>query len=67
MNTLIIESDALGQAILLMIFLGIIIPVIPFIIGLIQLRYNKKPGKIILIIATIYSIISFGLCSGFGI
>lgn len=66
MKSLLIEGDALGQAIFFMVFLGIIVPVILFIVGLVQLRYNKKRGKIILIIATVYAIVSFGLCSGFG-
>ncbi len=48
------------------IFLGIIVPVALFIVGLVQLRKNHKRGKTILIIATVYSIISFGLCGGFG-
>ncbi len=48
------------------IFLGIILPVALFIVGLVQLRKNHKRGKTILIIATVYSIISFGLCGGFG-
>lgn len=66
MSSLIIEGDALGQAIMLMIFIGIIIPIILFIIGLVQLRKSKKRGKIILIIAAVYSLISFGVCGGFG-
>jgi ATP/ADP translocase len=49
------------------IFLGIILPVALFIVGLVQLRKNHKRGKTILIIATVYSIISFGLCGGFGL
>mgnify|MGYP005666338025 CR=1 FL=1 len=48
------------------IFFGIIVPVALFIVGLVQLRKNHKRGKTILIIATVYSIISFGLCGGFG-
>ena len=63
---LIMESDELGVIILTMIFIGIVIPLVLFIIGLVQLRINKKRAKIILIIATLYSIISFGVCGGFG-
>jgi len=66
MNSLIIESDQLGQAIITLIFFGIIVPLILFIIGLVQLRVNKKRAKTILIIATVYSVISFGVCGGFG-
>lgn len=52
--------------ILLAIIIAIGVPVTLFIIGLVKLRKNKKQGKIILIVATVYSIISFGACSGFG-
>ena len=67
MTRLLIESDALGRFILLMIVIGIVIPIILFIVGLVTLRKNKKRGKTILIIATVYSIISFGICGGFGL
>lgn len=67
MTHLLIESDALGRFILLMILVGIVIPVILFIFGLVTLRKNKKRGKVILIIATIYSLISLGICGGLGL
>jgi len=50
-----------------MILFGIIAPIVLFIIGLRTYRKNEKQGKIILIIAAVYSIISFGVCGGFGI
>ena len=67
MISLLIESDALGRFILLMILVGIVVPLILFIIGLVILRKNKKRGKTIIIVAAIYSIVSFGVCGGFGI
>lgn len=51
---------------LLYIIFGFIVPLVLFIIGLIVITTNKKRGKLILIIASIYSIISFGVCGGFG-
>ncbi|MBP0902925.1 hypothetical protein ACFSKN_07885 [Mariniflexile gromovii] len=62
---LLIESDALGQAILLMLIFMIGVPIVLFIAGLITYTKNKKRGKTILIIATIYSLISAGVCGGF--
>ena len=56
-----------GGVILSMILLGIFVPSMLFIIGLLKLRKNKKKAKIILIIAAVYSIISFGVCGGFGL
>lgn len=67
MIDLLIESDALERYILLMIFVMIVIPIILFVIGLVMLRKNKKRAKIILIIATIYSIICLGICGSSGI
>ncbi|WCO01704.1 hypothetical protein [Psychroserpens ponticola] len=52
--------------IVIMVLFGVIVPLILFLIGLIQIGKNKKKGQLILIIATIYSIISFGVCGGFG-
>ena len=52
--------------IIIMVLFGVIVPLILFLIGLIQIGKNKKKGQLILIIATIYSIISFGVCGGFG-
>ena len=66
MINLLVEANGLGLFILLMVLIAIGIPVILFIIGLVTLRKNKKRGKTILIIATVYSIISFGICGGFG-
>jgi hypothetical protein len=66
MINLLVEANGLGLFILLMVLIAIGIPVILFIIGLVILRKNKKRGKTILIIATVYSIISFGICGGFG-
>ena len=66
MKGLIVEVD-LGFLILIGVIIGIVIPIILFIIGLVQLKKNKKRGQLILIIATIYSIISFGMCGGYSI
>lgn len=65
MKSLLIEAD-LGLLILIAIIIGIVIPIILFIIGLVYLRKDKKRGQLILIIAAIYSLISFGVCGGFG-
>ena len=48
------------------IFFGFLVPIIIFILGIIVYRENKKKGKVLFLIATVYSIISFGLCGGFG-
>jgi hypothetical protein len=66
MTNLLVEANGLGLFILLMVLIAIGIPVILFIVGLVTLKKNKKRGKTILIIATVYSIISFGICGGFG-
>ncbi len=66
MIDLLIEVNGLGLFILLMILIAIGIPVILFIIGLVTLRKNKKRAKVILIIATVYSIVSLGICGGLG-
>lgn len=63
--TFFITNSGWEWLILGMIFFGIIVPVVLFIIGLRLLNKNKKKGQLILIIATAYSIISFGMCSGF--
>jgi len=49
-----------------MILFGLIVPVVLFIIGLVYYPTKKKRGKMILIIAAVYSIVSFGICGGFG-
>lgn len=66
MTRLLIEGNGLGLFILLMIFIAIGFPIILFVVGLLTLRENKKKAKIILIIAAVYSIISFGICGGLG-
>jgi len=66
MIDLLIEVNGLGLFILLMILIAIGIPVILFIVGLFTIQKNKKRGKIILIIAAVYSIISLGICGGLG-
>ena len=65
MNALLMEANYV-PIILLLIVIAIGIPIILFIVGLVRFRKNKKQGKIILIIAAVYSIISFGICGGFG-
>jgi len=65
MINLLIDSTDMGWYILLLVFMAICLPVILFIIGIVMFQKNKRRGKIILIIATVYSIISLGLCSGF--
>lgn len=64
MNALLMEASYV-PIILLLIVIAIGIPIMLFIIGLVRFSKNKKQGKIILIIATVYSIISFGICGGF--
>ncbi|MBC3845797.1 hypothetical protein H8K90_05365 [Winogradskyella echinorum] len=64
MTRLLIEGNGFGLFILLMIFIAIGIPIVLFVVGLLTLRENKKKAKIILIIAAVYSIISFGICGG---
>jgi len=66
MTRLLIEGNGFGLFILLMIFIAIGIPIVLFVVGLLTLRENKKKAKIILIIAAVYSIISFGICGGLG-
>lgn len=66
MITLFAEGDVLIWVILLSFLVAIGIPLILFIIGLVTFRKNKKRAKIILIVATVYSIISVGICGGFG-
>jgi len=66
MNTLLIEGNY-AYGILLLIFIMIGIPIILFIVGLVKYQKSKKTGKIILIIATIYSLVCLGICGGFGI
>jgi hypothetical protein len=53
--------------ILVMIVFGVVVPLVLFMQGLARYKQNKKRGKVILIIATVYAIISFGVCGGFSI
>ena len=67
MTRFLIEGgDGLIWVILIAFIFAIGVPVILFIVGLVTLRKNKKRGKIILIIATVYSIISLGMCGVLG-
>ncbi|MDG5491036.1 hypothetical protein [Psychroserpens sp. SPM9] len=66
MNAFAILGSGWEFFIVLMIFFGIIVPLFLFIFGFIKYAKDKKQGKIILIIATIYTIIGFGICGGFG-
>lgn len=66
MNTLLIEGNYIF-AILLMILIMIGVPIILLIVGLVKYRKNKRTGKIILIIAAVYSLVSFGICGGLGL
>ncbi|WP_460220360.1 hypothetical protein [Psychroserpens sp. MEBiC05023] len=65
-QSIALEGGSYIGVILLAIFIAIIIPLTLFIIGLVKYSKNKKQGKIILIIAAVYAIISFGICGGFG-
>ena len=65
--TSLVSGSGWESMIGVMILFGIIAPIVLFIIGLRTYRKNEKQGKIILIIAAVYSIISFGVCGGFGI
>ena len=62
MKVLLIDGTYIGDAILAMIFFMIVLPATLFLIGLVIMPKKKKMGKVILIIAAIYSIISFGIC-----
>jgi len=62
MKALLIDGTYIGDAILAMIFFMIVLPATLFLIGLVIMPKKKKMGKVILIIAAIYSIISFGIC-----
>ena len=65
MIDLCIDSTDVGWYILLLVFMAVCLPILLFIIGIVVFQKHKSRGKIILIIATVYSIISLGLCSGF--
>ena len=57
------HGDALGRAILLILFLFFGVPILLFTIGIILfVRKRKKSGKIVLIIAGVYALISGGIC-----
>nr|WP_321229195.1 hypothetical protein [uncultured Psychroserpens sp.] len=67
-SLLLDRSD--GYALILMIIVFIFIFILPFcmfIIGLVQYKEHRKRSKIILIIATIYAIISIGICGAYNI
>ena len=64
--TYLISGSGWELMIVVLILFGIIIPIALFIIGLMKYTKNKNQGKIILIIATVYSVISFGICGGLG-
>lgn len=66
MSEMVILGSGYEWVILLAIVIGIVVPLVLFIIGLVQLRKHKKRGQLILIIAAVYSLISFGMCGGFG-
>ncbi|MEW4922282.1 hypothetical protein [Algibacter sp. 2305UL17-15] len=62
MNTLLIESDALGRYILLMIFLIFGVPILLLILGLAIRPKKKKVSNVILIIIAVYAIVGLGIC-----
>ncbi|MCK8480405.1 hypothetical protein [Psychroserpens algicola] len=66
MTAFVLSGSGWEWIIFLMIFFGIIVPLFLFIFGFIKYAKDKKQGKIILIIATLYTIIGFGICGGFG-
>lgn len=66
MIAITLNESGWESLILIIIFFGIIVPALLFIYGLVKLRKNERVGKIILIIASVYSIVSFGMCGGFG-
>lgn len=59
---LLIESDALGNYILLMIFLIFGLPILLLIFALAIRAKKKKASNIILIIIATYAIIGLGIC-----
>lgn len=57
------NMDGLGVLIFLILFVGFGIPIILAIIGLLLwLTEKKKSAKILFIIATVYLLISLGIC-----
>lgn len=55
--------DGLGILILMILFIGFGIPIILAIIGLsFHLKKKKNTAKVLFIIATIYILISLGVC-----
>lgn len=59
---LLLESDALGWYILLMICLIFGLPILLLIIGIAIRSKNKKVSNIILITVATYAIIGLGIC-----
>ncbi len=62
MTILTLEGGNYGGAILLVLFIMFGIPLALLIVGLAIKTKHKKTGKILLIIAAIYLIISLGYC-----
>jgi len=60
-----INGSGYEKLIIIAILIGIVVPLILYIVGIVQLGKNKKRGKIILLVATVYALISFGICGGF--
>lgn len=61
-SSLLLESDALGRYILLMICLVFGVPILLLIIGIAIRPKNKKASNIIIIIVATYAIIGLGIC-----
>jgi hypothetical protein len=66
MKNLILNSGW-ESMIFVMVLFGILVPIFLFIFGISKYSKDKKQGKIVLIIAAVYTIISFGVCGGFSI
>ncbi|XMO87976.1 hypothetical protein AAFN75_06705 [Algibacter sp. AS12] len=62
MITLLLETDALGWYIILLMFLASGVPVLLLILGLAIRAKRKKASNIILIITATYAIIGLGFC-----
>lgn len=62
MTSLILEGSGWELFIILIVFLMVIVPILLFIYGFVVYSKNEINGKKILIAATVYSLISAGIC-----
>jgi len=62
MNTALNQGSGYEFVIFIIVFLMIILPISLFIYGFVVYSKNEIKGKKILIVATVYSLISTGIC-----